>query len=53
MAMNNNERVGNALNFLCQRLYPYVKQQMQESYGDRWLAKAQDCLANNKIPKKK
>jgi ribonuclease-3 len=52
MAMNNNERVGNALNFLCQRLYPYVKQQMQESYGDRWLAKAQDCLANNKIPKK-
>jgi ribonuclease-3 len=52
MAMNNNERVGNALNFLCQRLYPYVKQQMQVSYGDRWLAKAQDCLANNKIPKK-
>jgi ribonuclease-3 len=53
MAMNNNERVGNALNFLCQRLYPYVKQQMQESYGDRWLAKAQDCLAKNKIPKNK
>ena len=52
MAMNNNERVGNALNFLCQRLYPYVKQQMQESYGDGWLAKAQDCFANNKIPKK-
>ncbi|MBD1827565.1 ribonuclease III [Microcoleus sp. FACHB-61] len=53
MAMNNNERVGNALNFLCQRLYPYVKQQMQVFYGERWLAKAQDCLANNKIPKKK
>ncbi|MEP6544313.1 ribonuclease III [Microcoleus vaginatus GB1-A2] len=51
--MNNNERVGNALNFLCQRLYPYVKQQMQVFYGERWLAKAQDCLANNKIPKKK
>jgi len=53
MAMNNNERVGNALNFLCQRLYPYVEQQMQESYGERWLAKAQDCLANHKIPKRK
>ncbi|MEG4134927.1 ribonuclease III [Microcoleus sp. Pol14C2] len=53
MAMNNNERVGNALKFLCQRLYPYVEQQMQAFYGERWLAKAQDCLVNNKIPKKK
>ncbi|MEG5064125.1 ribonuclease III [Microcoleus sp. B3-A4] len=51
--MNNNERVGNALNFLCQRLYPYVEQQMQAFYGERWLAKAQDCLVNNKIPKRK
>ena len=53
MAMNNNERVGNALNFLCQRLYPYVEQQMQAFYAERWLAKAQDCLVNNKIPKRK
>ncbi|MEG4023012.1 ribonuclease III [Microcoleus sp. S13C4] len=51
--MNNNERVGNALKFLCQRLYPYVEQQMQAFYGERWLAKAQDCLVNNKIPKRK
>lgn len=51
--MNNNERVGNALKFLCHRLYPYVEQQMQVFYGERWLAKAQDCLVNNKIPKRK
>jgi ribonuclease-3 len=30
-----------------------VEQQMQESHGDRWLTKAQDCLPNHKIPKRK
>lgn len=53
MAMNNNERVGNALNFLCQKLYPYVEEKMQKVYGDRWQTKAQNCLANNKVPKRK
>lgn len=51
MAISNHERVTKALNLLGQGLYPYVELKMQAVHGDRWLAKAQDCLANNKIPK--
>ncbi|MFB8793471.1 MAG: ribonuclease III [Microcoleus sp.] len=51
MAISNHERVTKALNILGQGLYPYVEQKMQTVHGDRWLAKAQDCLTNNKIPK--
>ena len=51
MAISNHERVTKALNLLGQGLYPYVEQEMQAVHGDRWLAKAQNCLPNNKIPK--
>lgn len=38
MAISNHERVGRALNLLCDGLYPYVEREMQAIHGDRWLA---------------
>ncbi len=53
MAISNHERVGRALNLLCQGLYPYVKQEIQAVYSNNWEKEAKSCLPNNKPLKQK
>ncbi|MEG3878024.1 ribonuclease III [Microcoleus sp. herbarium7] len=53
MAISNHERVGRALNLLCQGLYPYVKQEMQAVYSNNWEKEAKSCLPKNKPLKQK
>ncbi len=47
MTISNNERVGKALTFLGQGLYPYVERQMRAIYGNAWLAQAKSCLSED------
>lgn len=44
MTFRNDEQVGKALRLLGQGLYPYVKRQMQATYGEAWLAKVENTL---------
>lgn len=37
MSITNYERVGRALNLLCEGLYPYIEREMKAEYGDRWI----------------
>ena len=53
MAISNHERVGRALNLLCQGLYPYVKQEIQAVYSNNWEKEAKSCLPKNKPLKQK
>jgi ribonuclease III len=53
MTISNHERVGRALNLLCQGLYPYLKQEMQAVYSNNWEKEAKSCLANHKPLKQK
>jgi ribonuclease-3 len=40
MDVNHREKIGQALDFLRQGLYPYVEKRMQEKYGDNWIKQA-------------
>ncbi|MEG4440395.1 ribonuclease III [Microcoleus sp. AT9_B5] len=53
MAISNRERVDRALNLLCQGLYPYFKQEMQEVYSNSWEKEAKSCLPKHKPLKQK
>jgi ribonuclease III len=53
MTISNHERVGRALNLLCQGLYPYLKQEMQAVHSNNWEKEAKSCLASYKLPKNK
>ncbi|KAB0240548.1 ATP-binding protein [Microcystis aeruginosa EAWAG127a] len=44
MAISNRERVGRALDFLREGLYPFIEREMKASYGQKWLAVALSCL---------
>ncbi len=52
MAISNHERIGKALNLLCQGLYPYVLQEMQAVYHERWLTVAASCLSEDQTLKR-
>jgi ribonuclease-3 len=53
MTISNHERVSRALNLLGQGLYPYVEQEMQAVYGDRWLTVATSHLPDHQTSKRK
>jgi hypothetical protein len=38
MTISNRERVGRALDYLKEGLYPFVWREMKATYGDKWLA---------------
>jgi len=44
MAISNRERVGRALDFLREGLYPFIEREMKASYGQKWVAVALSCL---------
>lgn len=52
MAISNHERVGRALTFLGQGLYPYVEREMQAVHRDRWLTAAKSCLSDDQTLKR-
>ncbi|MDB9406771.1 Swt1 family HEPN domain-containing protein [Microcystis aeruginosa CS-1036] len=47
MAISNRERVGRALDFLREGLYPFIEREMKASYGQKWVAVALSCLPEN------
>jgi ribonuclease-3 len=46
MAISNHERVGKALSFLSQGLYPYVEREMKAVHRERWLTVATSHLSD-------
>lgn len=50
--LSNRERVGKGLELLSQGLYPYVEQQMEQKYGDKWEDQANKHLQNHTTMKK-
>ena len=46
MAISNHERVGKALSFLSQGLYPYVEREMKAVHRERWLTIATSHLSD-------
>ncbi len=52
MGINNREKVGKALDLLCQGLYPYIAQKMQEVYGENWQSKAASHLQEQQKSKR-
>lgn len=51
MAISNHERIGKALNLLCQGLYPYVERQMRTVHSD-WLKVAISNLPEHQTSKR-
>ena len=52
MTISNRERVGRALDYLKEGLYPFVWREMKATYGDKWLAAALSCLPENYTARK-
>lgn len=52
MAVSNRERIGKALDALCQGLYVYVEQKMQAIYGNTWLTRAASHLREHQKSKR-
>jgi len=44
MTARNHEQISKALRLLHQGLYPYTERQMQSTYQDGWLSKAETCF---------
>ncbi|MFB2895584.1 ribonuclease III [Aerosakkonemataceae cyanobacterium BLCC-F50] len=51
MAISNHERIGKALNLLCQGLYPYVERQMRTVHND-WVKVAVSNLPEHQTSKR-
>ncbi|WP_414566210.1 MULTISPECIES: ribonuclease III [unclassified Anabaena] len=47
----NRDRIGKALDFLRQGLYPYVEQKMQEVHGSSWMTKVASHLRDHQKAK--
>jgi predicted AAA+ superfamily ATPase len=52
MAISNAERVGKALELLNQGLFPFMKRELQASYGDTWFERASANLREYQMPGK-
>lgn len=52
MAVSNQERIGKALDSLCQGLYVYVEQKMRAAYGNNWETKAATHLREHQKGKR-
>jgi len=52
MGMNNRERIGKALDSLCQGLHVYVEQKMQIAYGNNWITRVALQLRNPQKPER-
>src|SRR5258707_14589311 len=49
MAISNAERVGKALDFLNQGLFPFMKRELKASYGDSWFGQASANLREHQM----
>src|SRR3989442_9744880 len=52
MAISNAERVGKALDFLNQGLFPFMKRELKAFYGDTWFEQASANLREYQVPGK-